>query len=110
WKTITKLRKKENHIVGCHFSCWKKDLEMINGFDEDFKLPTTGEDMDIERRLRHFGIKMKSCRYSANVIHLFHKKVFNSDITSQTEAMMENKKDVFICENGLERLNITETK
>ncbi len=100
---IKKSRKKENHIVGCNFSCWKKDLEMMNGFDEDFKMPTTGEDTDVERRLRHFGIKMNSCRYSANVIHLHHKKVFNKEISTQTEALMETKKDIFVCENGLKK-------
>lgn len=100
-KLIKKFRKKENHIVGCNFSCWKKDLEKINGFDEDFTLPTTGEDTDIERRMRHFGIKMKSCRYSANMVHLYHKKVFNKDISTQTESLMQTKKDVFVCKNGL---------
>jgi len=98
-------RKKENHIVGCNFSCWKSDLEKINGFDEDFLLPTTGEDTDIERRMRHFGIKMKSCRYSANLIHLYHKKIFNPEISSKTEALMARKKDIFVCKNGLRRLD-----
>jgi GT2 family glycosyltransferase len=102
-KLIKKFRKKENHIVGCNFSCWKKDLEKINGFDEEFTLPTTGEDTDIERRMRHFGVKMNSCRYSANVIHLYHKKVFSTEISSQTEALMENKKNVFVCKNGLKK-------
>jgi len=100
-KLIAKIRNKENHIVGCHWSSWKKDMLMINGFDEDFILPTHGEDTDIERRLRHFGVKMKSCRYSANVIHLYHKKVFNKVITDQTEKMMASKKDIFVCQNGL---------
>ena len=94
-------RKKENHIVGCNFSCWKSDLEKINGFDEDFLLPTTGEDTDIERRMRYFGIQMKSCRYSANLIHLYHEKVFNPEISSRTEALMATKKDIFVCKNGL---------
>lgn len=100
-KLIKKFRKKENHIVGCNFSCWKSDLEKINGFDEDFTMPTTGEDTDVERRLRHFGVKMNSCRYSADVIHLYHEKVFNSEISSQTEALMETKKDIYVCRNGL---------
>jgi glycosyltransferase involved in cell wall biosynthesis len=105
FKIINLIRKnKENHIVGCHWSAWKKDLEKINGFDEDFTLPTTGEDTDIERRLRYFGIKMKSCRYCANVIHLYHKKVFNPDITSKTEKLMKTKKDQFICKNGLNKI------
>lgn len=98
-------RKKENHIVGCNFSCWKSDLEKINGFDEDFVLPTTGEDTDIERRMRHFGITMESCRYSANLIHLYHEKIFNPEISAKTEALMASKKDIFICKNGLRKLN-----
>ncbi|CAA6808522.1 MAG: Glycosyl transferase family 2 [uncultured Sulfurovum sp.] len=98
-------RKKENHIVGCNFSCWKSDLEKINGFDEDFHLPTTGEDTDIERRMRHFDIKMESCRYSANLIHLYHEKIFNPEISAKTEALMASKKDIFICKNGLRKLN-----
>jgi len=105
-KTVNYFRKnKPNHIVGCNFSCWKQDLETINGFDEDFLLPTTGEDTDIERRMKHFNIKMKSCRYSANLIHLYHKKNFDPEISAQTEALMESKKDIFVCKNGLRKLN-----
>lgn len=102
-KLIKKFRKKENHIVGCNFSCYKSDLEQINGFDEDFHMPTTGEDTDIERRMRHFGIKMNSCRYSANVVHLYHKKIFNKEIATQTEALMETKKDIYVCKDGLKK-------
>lgn len=101
FKLIHRLGRKNSHIVGCNWSCFKKDLERINGFDEDFVLPTTGEDTDIERRLRHFGVEMRSCRNAANVVHLYHKKIFNPDISKQTEALMQTKKDIFICKNGL---------
>ncbi len=101
---IHKFGRKNSHIVGCNWSCFKKDLEMINGYDEDFTLPTTGEDSDIERRLRHFGVEMKSCRNAANVIHLYHEKNFNADITQKTEALMATKKDIFVCKNGLQKL------
>jgi glycosyltransferase involved in cell wall biosynthesis len=100
---IHRFGRKSSHIVGCNWSCYKKDLEMINGFDEDFTLPTTGEDTDIERRLVHFGVQMKSCRNAANVIHLFHKKIFNPEISKQTEALMQTKKNVFVCKNGLQK-------
>lgn len=103
WKLIHYFRNKENHIVGCHWSCWKNDLENINGFDEDFRLPTIGEDSDIERRFRYFGVKMKSCKYCANVIHLYHEKVFNPKITLKTEKMMYEKKDIYICKKGLNK-------
>lgn len=101
---LHKFSRKNSHIVGCNWSCYKKNLIEINGYDEDFTLPTTGEDTDIERRLKHFGIKMKSCRNAAIVIHLHHKKIFNSDISSKTKALMQTKKDIFICKNGLEKL------
>jgi len=44
---------------------------------------------------------MRSCRNAAIMVHLYHKKNFNQDISRQTEALMETKKDVFICKNGL---------
>ena len=103
FNTIHRYGRKNSHIVGCNWSCSKKDIEMINGYDEDFTLPTTGEDTDVERRLRHFGIKMKSCRNAANVIHLYHEKIFNSEISQQTEALMETKKDIFVCKNGIQK-------
>ncbi len=96
-----KASKKEAHLVGCHWSCNKDDILEINGFDEDFELPTTGEDTDIERRMRHFGIKMKSCRNFAVMVHLYHKKNFNQDISNQTQKLMETKKDEFVCKNGI---------
>jgi len=105
---IHRIGRKESHIVGCNWSCYKKDLEMINGYDEDFIFPTTGEDTDIERRLRHFNVKMKSCRNAANVVHLHHKKIFNPEISKKTEALMETKKEIFVCQNGLSRLNAPE--
>jgi len=100
---IHKLGRKNSHIVGCNWSCFKEDLLLINGFDEDFTLPTTGEDTDVERRLRHFHITMKSCRNSANTIHLYHAKNFDSSITKQTEALMRTKKDIFVCKNGINK-------
>ncbi|PHM16441.1 MAG: glycosyl transferase family 2 [Sulfuricurvum sp. PD_MW2] len=94
-------KKKENHIVGCNFSCYKSDMIRINGFDEDFILPTTGEDTDIERRMRLLDIKMKSCRNAANLIHLDHPKVFSPEISSQTLTMMQQKGNISFCLKGL---------
>lgn len=96
-------KRKENHIVGCNFSCFKSDMIRINGFDEDFTMPTTGEDTDIERRMRLLGIKMKSCRNAANVIHLDHPKIFNPEISSQTLLLMQTKDGNPFCEHGLDQ-------
>ena len=101
FQLIHKYGRKNSHIVGCNWSCYKKDLEIINGYDEDFTMPTTGEDTDVERRLRHFDVEMRSCRNAANVIHLYHEKIFNAAISKKTEALMETKKDIFVSKNGL---------
>lgn len=101
-KLITiKSSRKEAHIVGCNWSCNKEDILKINGFDEDFELPTTGEDTDIERRMRHFGIKMISCRNFAIMLHLYHKKNFNQEIASKTLELMNTKSNQFVCKNGI---------
>ncbi len=105
FRLIHKFGRKNSHIVGCNWSCYKEDIMKINGFDEDFMLPTTGEDTDIERRMRHFGIKMKSCRNAAGMVHLYHISIFNKEISSQTEALMQTKKDIFVCYNGIKKFN-----
>lgn len=93
------------HIIGCNFSCYKKDIELINGFDEDFKHPSEGEDVDITWRFRGLGIEMKSCRYIANVYHLWHKKGFGEEDGKINRKIMnkniQNKQ--FICLHGLKK-------
>ena len=91
------------HIIGCNFSCYKEDILAINGFNEDFVNPAEGEDVDITWRFRGLGIEMKSCRYLANVYHLWHKKNFgetegsiNRDIMKKTQ-----ERNLYVCLNGI---------
>lgn len=100
---IRRFGRRDSHIVGCNFSCYKSDLLRINGFDEDFTLPTTGEDSDIERRMRLIGVQMKSCRNAANMVHLDHPKNFNPEISAQTVAMMHSKGNNPYCKKGLDQ-------
>jgi hypothetical protein len=75
----------------------------INGFDEDFIGPTYGEDTDVAMRFEGIGIKLKSCRYSANLVHLYHKKNFDhqqAHINCQIhQKSVENQQ--YICLNGI---------
>lgn len=95
------------HIIGCNFSCYKEDMLAINGFNEDFIHPSEGEDVDITWRFRGLGIEMKSCRYIANVYHLWHKKGFGNTEGAINRAIMnENiEKQQFVCFNGIKKLN-----
>lgn len=102
-KILKNKRDKKAHLVGCNFSCFKSDLEKINGFDEDFTMPTTGEDTDIERRMRLCNIEMKSCRNAAIIVHLYHEKVFDDEISKKTLELMNSKGDEYFCGNGIKK-------
>jgi glycosyltransferase involved in cell wall biosynthesis len=62
-------------LKGCNFSCWKKDMERINGFEESFVTPGGGEDDDVERRLALAGVRMRSVKHSAVCFHQYHPVV-----------------------------------
>src|SRR5260221_1662893 len=54
-----------------NLSAWRGDLLRINGLDEDY----SGwglEDSDLVIRLLRAGIRHKSARFSAAVLHLWH--------------------------------------
>ncbi|RZV18373.1 glycosyltransferase [Aliarcobacter butzleri] len=68
------IKKEVNYIIGCNWSAFKEDILEINGFDETYTLPSVGEDVDLGWRFRGLGIELKSCRYNANLVHLYHKK------------------------------------
>jgi len=105
-------KKQINYLIGCNFSCFKEDMVIINGFDEEYKLPAIGEDVDINWRFRAAGIEVVSCRNIANVYHLWHKKGFGSDEGEINNKILKKNFDAnrFVCLNGLEKLNEGEQK
>jgi len=105
FKFITKYFRQDQHLLGCCWGIFRENIVKINGFDEDYILASTGCDTDIERRLRHFDIKFESCRNSANVIHLYHKHKYSKEDSIKNLKIMETKKDIFICKNGLSKLS-----
>lgn len=91
------------YIIGCNFSCYKEDFLKINGFDETYRLPSVGEDIDLGWRFRGLGIELKSCRNNACMMHLWHKKRFDA-----TQGDINNKilkvnfdNNTFVCKNGI---------
>ncbi|MFA6189222.1 MAG: glycosyltransferase [Sulfuricurvum sp.] len=91
------------HILGCNWSCYKDDFLKINGFDETYRLPAEGEDVDPSWRFRGMGIDLKSCRNNANIIHLYHPKRFSSIEGDVNRAIMDKHRaeNAFICKNGI---------
>ncbi len=98
-----KYKNRTSTILGCNFAVNKKDLLDINGFDEDYKNPSVGEDTDLEFRLRGIDCTIKPTRNLTNVIHLYHKNKY-SDTDHQQCIQIFNKtkkNSQFFCKNGL---------
>ena len=68
-------KRKRNVLLGCNFSCWKADLERINGFDEEFTTPGGGEDTDVERRFALADVRPLSVKHRAICYHQWHPLV-----------------------------------
>ena len=97
------IRKEVNYIIGCNWSAFKEDILTINGFDETYTLPSVGEDVDLGWRFRGLGIELKSCRHNANLVHLYHKKRFDSSQGIVNNAILKKNFDAnrFFCDNGI---------
>ena len=82
--------QKERGIVGCNFSLHREDLLRINGFDFRYEGAGTGEDTDIEYRLKLLDVKMLPLVNTAVQYHVFHRLLTriseNEKIFSQVQA------------------------
>ena len=70
-------------LLGCNFSIQKSDLLSVNGFDERHTIPWGAEDSDLERRILKLGIKIRSLKFQAIMIHLDHSFFFRKTINLQ---------------------------
>jgi len=66
------IKEKMRSFLGCNFSVWKSDILTVNGFDERFIYPGTGEDMDLEERLKRAGVLPVSKKHLVTLFHYYH--------------------------------------
>lgn len=97
-------RKSSLNILGCNYSCFKKDMVAINGYDESYGQTAVGDDTDVQWRFEAMGLKLKSCKYAANVFHLdHHRKYREMDASKELALMHQRKKEKkFRCDKGLD--------
>lgn len=67
---------KPHGFLGANFAIHREDLEIVNGFDERYIDPGTGEDSDLDLRLEHAGIRHLKMSHNALMIHRCHKRLF----------------------------------
>ena len=97
------LRRPVKHLVGSNMSMSREDLLAINGFDENYTLPATGEDYDIEWRMQANGCKIVSLRNLAVQYHLYHKENWQEQELNMAYCHAQQAKNEYICQNGIRK-------
>lgn len=88
-KTLSQLRRtwrfpflfgkpagiKSQGILGANFGIFRSDFEKVNGFDERYVDPGTGEDCDLDVRLENAGIHHLKASHYALMLHRHHDRL-----------------------------------
>lgn len=99
---IPKMRKMRN-LKGCNMSFHRSAIDAINGFNEEYKKPAVGEDIDLVWRFEGLGYRLISLRNFAVQYHLFHKECWIEQ-EENLEIMKRNQKvQRFVCKDGLKK-------
>jgi len=85
------LKDRRRYLLGCNYSIWKNDILKVNGFDERFLHPGTGEDSDLEERLARIGIFCISKKHLVTIFHFYHVH-FDTNIEENQLLFLENNK------------------
>ena len=94
YQNVIAKRKRSNlGLLGCNYSCFHKDMVEIDGYDECYGGTAVADDTDLQWRFTKLGLKMKSCKMTANVYHLHHGDGHRTPTTAVEVALMESRKE-----------------
>jgi glycosyltransferase involved in cell wall biosynthesis len=101
------INRKEPTILGSNFSLDKSLLVEVNGFNEDF-VGYSGEDTELEYRLRLAGASFDWVRHLAIQYHLYHvsRSVSQNNATVLQQSRAEGRA---VCRNGLRKTSDRES-
>jgi len=97
---------KNLHIVASNFSCFKKNMRDINGSDESLPGGPGVDDTDVEWRMKAMGVRLKSCKYSANLLHLDHPRSDRRAQFAETKELIKRKQQngEVVAKNGIQKM------
>lgn len=96
------VKNRQLGIMGCNFSCYKEDIERINGYNED--LPGIGgEDDDLEWRFNGLGMYTKNIKFQATTYHLYHASRRQDTEVNLAISRRNRANKVYICQNGIRK-------
>ena len=106
---VPQVKKRTNpkrEVLGCNFSINKEDMVRINGFDERYKGPGIGEDIDIDLRFTNDGGEVKLFKFGAIQYHVYHPVLNRYDKQNNLKIIEENKRSkVTATQYGLMKLS-----
>ena len=85
------LKRFRHSILGCNFSIDRSLLLDLNGFDERYLAPGTGEDTDVDVRLENMGVDVMVASYNAIQYHRCHKH-FDLKVEANLALLEENRR------------------
>jgi len=106
---LLQKRKSNTSLLGCNYSCYKSDMVEINGLDESYGPSPLSDDTDIQWRFEAKGCFMKSCKFTANVYHLYHtRKEVKPSVEIPAELILMNSRKEegkYFASQGLDSIN-----
>ena len=105
WLRRFGLADPRKQTFGGHFSAFRKDIESINGYDENY-VGWGGEDQDFALRLVMAGCQGISAIREARVLHMWHlRELGDKHWKEGANVDYFLRKDIPVfCENGLVKL------
>lgn len=101
-RMLRRVTEKNDGILGSNFSTFKEYFIEVNGFDEEYDGPGSGEDSDIFYRMGLIGAAGKSLRNLAVQYHVWHPLTKTSERNyKRFLAMQATGKPK--CKNGLKK-------
>lgn len=97
---------KKNNIFsvrGCNMAFWKKDLILVNGYNEDM-IGWGREDSELVSRLCNANVRRKFLKFGGIVYHQYHETNNKEQLNTNDnicKATIENKST--FCNNGLNK-------
>lgn len=98
---FSRIWNSESSTRSCNFSLWKKDLVLVNGFNEAFN-GWGREDSELVIRLLNSGVQRIYLKFAALGYHLYHEENARSRLNENDlilDATINNK--LTCCELGL---------
>jgi glycosyltransferase involved in cell wall biosynthesis len=98
-------RHKRNYkyVFGCNMAFWKRDLLMVNGYDESFR-GWGKEDNELTVRMQNAGLKLRFMKFGGVVYHLHHKVADLSFMPQNEEKLNETiQKGVTFAPSGIRK-------